>query len=104
MCASYIDNNGGLWQFDRALIDRNLLARFDEVLDLHVNGLAKVCERLFVGVPPGVTTLKRRAEAVPGIAPILEFVRLNDDFKYRISSEPHSPGFSLKRRPWWIIS
>lgn len=39
---SYVDNNGGLRQFDGALIDGNSLARLDQVLDVQVDCFAKV--------------------------------------------------------------
>src|SRR5260370_11853362 len=104
-CASYVDDNGGFGKFDRALIDGNLLASFDEVLDVKVNRLAQVCERLPIGMPPSVTTLEGRTEAVPSITPILEFVGLNADLKdvgfHKTSLCRQGPAWIISRR-WWL--
>jgi hypothetical protein len=78
---SYIDNNRGLRQFDRALIDRDLLTSFEEVLNIQINGLADIRQRLRIGMPPCMTTFEGWTEGMPRIAPILEFVRLNRNLK-----------------------
>ena len=57
VCASYIDNNGWFRQFDRALINRNFFTCLDEVLNVQVDSLAKICQGLVMRMPPGVTTL-----------------------------------------------
>jgi hypothetical protein len=79
--ASYIDKYGGLRQFDSALIERDSFTSFDEVLNIQINGLANIGQRLSIGVPPRVTTLQGGAEGVPSVASILEFVWLNRDLK-----------------------
>jgi hypothetical protein len=80
-CASYIDKYGGLCQFDGALIEGDLFASFNEILNVQINGLADVRQRLCISVPPRVTTFEGRTEGVPSVAPILEFVWLNGDLK-----------------------
>jgi hypothetical protein len=101
---SYIDNDSGLRQFDRALIDGNSFTGFDEVLNIQIYSLADVRKGLRIGVPPSVTTFESRTERMPRLATILEFIRLNGDLE-NIGFHKTSHGqISLRRESWRIIS
>src|SRR5882724_2696868 len=79
--ASYMDKHSRFGQFDGALIHGNCLARFEKVLNIEVNGLADIRERLLISVTPGMATLERWTVGVPGVAAILEFVLLDCNFE-----------------------
>jgi len=49
--ASYIDKNGRFRKFDGALIHRNRLTSFEQVLNVEINSLADICECFRPGHP-----------------------------------------------------
>src|SRR5260370_20839966 len=81
--ASYIDGDGWFGQFHGALlgVHGDLLACFDAVLDVQRDGFAGVCQGFFVGMTPGVATLKGRTGSVPRWTSILELILLDDDLE-----------------------
>src|SRR5258708_40135216 len=89
-----MDMNSRCGLFYGALIYGIRLARFENVLNVEVNGLSDICERLLISVPPAVASPERRTVGVPSIAAILEFVRLDCNFEnVGLHSGTHSSGF-----------
>src|SRR5260370_13478911 len=76
-----MDKNSRLGQFDGALIHWNCLPGFEKVLNVKVDGLADICERLVIRVAPCVAALERWTRGVPGVPAILEFIGLDGHFE-----------------------
>ena len=82
MSESYTNGNGWHGQFHGALlgIHRDLLAHFDQILDVQLNGFARIGQGLFIAVAPSVATLEG-ARRVPSETPILELILFDDNLE-----------------------
>lgn len=79
--ASCIDDNGWFGKFNRVAVFRNRFPSLDQVLDIQVDGFTEICECLFIGVAPSMTSFQGWAGTVPGFSTVLKFVRLHNDFE-----------------------
>src|SRR5262249_4334708 len=80
-CGSYVDDDSGFRQRNGIVAQGYGFARLDQVLNVQINGLAKISKRLVMSVAPSVAALQRWTRSVPGFAPIFELVRFNTNFE-----------------------
>jgi hypothetical protein len=79
--SSYVDDYGGFRQLKSSLVHRDCFSGFKQILNVQINSFADICQRFFVGMAPGMATLKRGARRVPGVAAVFEFVRFDNHFE-----------------------